>query len=146
MTEQADGLFELQKAPNKRDDAGDLFRAGNEFPVGEDGDSFNELSAALNSNYYSGESSGIALHSIVAEADGSFSFSVEVPKLDNICTDLRCPDGMICEDGFCVSDEALDSSEGCGCQGQKADFGLWSLIFVLVFFWRKSAYRRFFFL
>ena len=146
MTEQADGLFELQKSSGKRDDAGDLFRTGNEFPVGESGEAFNALTATLNSNYYSGESSGIALHSIVEEADGSVSFSVEVPKLENLCADLRCPDGMTCVDGFCLSGDVSDAGEGCGCQGQKVDFGLWALIFVLVFFCRKSAYRRFFFL
>jgi M6 family metalloprotease-like protein len=139
MIEQADGLFELQKAPGKRDDDGDLFWVGDAFPAAASGEAFNVLSATLNSNYYAGDSSGIALHSIVAETDGSFSFTVEAPTLDDACLDLRCPHDMQCQDGTCVSTAPTD--EGCACQSQKADFGLWSLLFVLTLFWRKNAYR-----
>ncbi|MDP7038281.1 MAG: immune inhibitor A [Myxococcota bacterium] len=142
MTEQADGLFELQKAPGNRDDDGDLFGAGDTFPAAASGDAFSALNATLNSNYYSGESSGIALDSIVAESDGSFSFRVEAPSLDDACLDLRCPANMLCQDGVCVS--AQPTEEGCACQGQKADLGLWMLLCVWLLFWRKNAFRGFF--
>ena len=142
MIEQADGLFELQKAPGKRDDDGDLFGVGDAFPAAASGEAFNALSATLNSNYYAGDSSGIALHSIVAEIDGSFSFTVEAPTLDDACLDLRCPHDTQCQDGACVSTAPTD--EGCACQSQKADLGLWSLLFVWTLFWRKNAYRGFF--
>ena len=142
MTEQADGLFELQKAPAKRDDDGDLFGAGDTFPAAASGDAFSALNATLNSNYYSGESSGITLDSIVAESDGSFSFRVEAPSLDDACLDLRCPADMSCLDGVCISVQPAD--EGCACQGQKTDSGLWMLLFVLSLIWRKNAFRGLF--
>lgn len=103
MLEQADGLFELQKSTGNRDDAGDLFHAGDSFPASEDTSSFDASTTSLNSNYYSGVTSGIAIDSIIAEADGSFSFNVTVPTLDDPCIDLRCPENTQCADGFHVA-------------------------------------------
>ncbi|MEM6731243.1 MAG: hypothetical protein AAF658_06785, partial [Myxococcota bacterium] len=78
MLEQADGLFELQEGPGNRDDSGDLFRAGDTFPIGADGPPLSASNAILNSNRYDGSSTGIGITAFRKTATG-FDLDVVVP-------------------------------------------------------------------
>jgi len=102
MNEQADGLFELQQGTDNRDDAGDLFHTGDSFPTAPSGPPLSAQSHALNSNLYSGETTGIAVTAVDTDlADQLAELTITHPPLADPCADLRCPLGASCVDGVC---------------------------------------------
>jgi M6 family metalloprotease-like protein len=97
MSEQADGLFELQKPGFRRDDEGDLFRAGDMLvPSVENTAPLGANNKVLSSNRSDGGVTGVYLTNLRQEGDDFVvDARVEVP-----CDLLACEAG--CEDGKCL--------------------------------------------
>lgn len=127
MLEQADGLFELQQGPGRRDDAGDLFRPGSTLPSAPEGPPLSASHHVLDSNTYAGASTGIAITRIVATADG-YAVDVEQPALADPCADLLCPAQTTCQAGVCVV--FPEGTAGCTCA--QGEGGPWLAAFAVL--------------
>lgn len=126
MVEQADGLYELQSGPWKRDDSGDLFRSGDTFPEGDGGAPLSEATQEFNANRYDGSATDIAVTNVARlnDGEGQFSIAVEHPVLEDACADLYCPTGMTCEAGRCLdvasAEPDAEASDGDSAEGSAA--------------------------
>lgn len=136
---EADGHFELQQggAPDYQQD---LFRDGDALGPDEAGQAPSQAHQVQSTNHYDGTVSGLGLHDVTVNADGSIDVTFDSPAADP-CADPLCASGDGCQPVSCVTDSPSPAPEamGCGCsQSEAASFAWMAFAVAAVLLCRRA--------
>jgi M6 family metalloprotease-like protein/uncharacterized protein (TIGR03382 family) len=108
--EEADGAYDLQRN-RARNDAADLFQAGQAMAPSDDTEPRNAGNLVFSTNLFSGEATGLTITVDASDSDGA-TITVSGPAKEDPCADL---------DALCLQDCVVDD-EGHGRCGDFATF------------------------